>query len=813
VLLLGNVQIGVARARVKNILRLSYGSLLAFVAPLAGVGVWPYAALAVEATDSQPLQQIVVIGTTPVPGMNIDADKIPGNAQSLSTADLNQDGTASIINAISTRLGSVNINDTLADPFQPDILYRGFEASPVLGTPQGLAVYQNGVRINEAFGDTVDWDLFPDIAINRVDIVSSNPLYGLNALGGALSVTMKNGFTFQGADGGFSGGSFNQRQGSSEYGVNNGAFGFYGAVRILNQEGWRLFSADYVRQYYADISYHEGPATIDLSYSRADNRLYGQGAAPVQSLAVNPTSVFTGPQNNVNTLNFITLNAAFAFSDTLSMQSILYMRNFRQTVANGDDSVYTGCTEISALCQGDGLTPLTNAAGALIPDITNGRANIIGQNDFENINSDGLGGSLQLTSSHLLFAHGNEFAVGATFDTADTNFSSGTEVGVLNTQLTVLPSGLFVFTPENTVDSNGDQNAATPVSLNANNKYYGFYMTDTFDVNSLLSVTASARYNIAKIDLMDLVGSNLNGNNRFTHLDPAIGGTYKLLPNVTAFAGYATNNRAPTASEIECSNPLQPCLLPTNLAGDPPNLKQVIAKTIEVGVRGHLDMGSNAGILNWNASLFRTNSEQDIYGISTSISTGFFQNIGSTRRQGFETGLTYRGKKFSGYLQYSYINATFRSPLVLNSPSNPFQDADGNIQVLPGDHLPLIPDNRFKLGGDYWVLPNWSVGASFVYVSDSYYKGDESNQNPQLPGYHTLNLRSTYKVTKHFDIFFNVQNVFDEKYSTFGLFSDPTGVNAPGVPPGADSNGPGVDNRFQSPAMPRAYFGGARFSF
>jgi iron complex outermembrane recepter protein len=799
--------------QLKNIYRMTYGSLLACIGPLAGVAVCSYAAAAAEPTDSQPLQQIVVIGTTPVPGMNVDADKIPGNAQSLSTADLNQDGTASIINAISTRLGSVNINDTLADPFQPDILYRGFEASPVLGTPQGLAVYQNGVRINEAFGDTVDWDLFPDIAINRVDIVSSNPLYGLNALGGALSVTMKNGFTFQGADGGFSGGSFNQRQGSAEFGTNNGAFGFYGAARILNQDGWRLFSADYVRQYYADLSYHDGGATIDLSYSRADNRLYGQGAAPVQSLALNATNVFTGPQNNINTLNFVTLNAAFAFSDTLSMQSVLYMRNFRQSVANGDDSDYTGCTEISALCQGDGLTPLTNSAGALIPDITNGGANIIGQNDFENITSNGLGGSLQLTSSHSLFGHGNAFAVGATFDTASTNFFSGTEVGVLNSELTVLASGLFVFTPENTVDSNGDQNAATPVSLNANNKYYGFYLTDTFDVSSLLSVTASARYNIAKIDLVDLLGSNLDGNNRFTHLDPAIGATYKLLPNVTAFAGYATNNRAPTASEIECSNPLQPCLLPTNLAGDPPNLKQVIAKTIEMGLRGHLALAPNAGVLNWNASLFRTNSEQDIYGISTSISTGFFQNIGSTRRQGFETGLTYQGSKLSAYAQYSYIDATFRSPLVLNSPSNPFQDADGNIQVLPGDHLPLIPNNRIKLGGDYWVLPDWSVGASFVYVSESFYKGDESNQNPQLPGYHTLNLRSTYKVTKHLDIFANVQNVFDEKYSTFGLFSDPTGINAPGVPAGAESNGPGVDNRFQSPAMPRAYFGGFRFSF
>jgi iron complex outermembrane receptor protein len=767
------------------------------ITPAAALVVCSTAWAADDAKDSPPLQQIVVISSAPVPGLNIDADKIPGNTQSLNAADLNQDGAASIINGLANHLGSVSINDTLADPFQPDILYRGFEASPVLGTPQGLAVYQNGVRINEAFGDTVDWDLFPDIAIGRVDIVSSNPLYGLNALGGALSVTMKNGFTFQGVDAGVSGGSFNQRQGSAEYGMNSGAFGFYGAARILDQDGWRLFAHDLVRQYYMDVSYHEGRVTLDLSYARADNQLSGQGAAPIQSLEINSADVFTGPQNNINRLNFITLNAAFALTDTFSAQAILYSRNFRQTVANGDSSQYTGCLQISALCQADGLTALTDAAGALLPDITDGGANIIGQNDFERISTDGLGGSLQLTSNHTLLGQANAFAVGATFDTARTHFVSGTQVGILSSELTVLPSDLALFTPENSVDSAGEPVASTPVGLNTDSKYYGIYITDTFDVTSQLAVTASARYNSAKVELVDQLGANLNGGNRFTHLNPAIGASFKLLPNVTVFGGLATNNRTPTASEIECSNPQQPCLLPSSLASDPPNLKQVVAKSTELGFRGHLAPGSSGGILNWNASVFRTNSEDDIYAISTSISTGFFQNIGSTRRQGFETGLTYHARQWSAYAQYSYVDATFRSPLLLNSPSNPFQNDDGDIQVLPGDHLPLIPKNRLKMGGDYSMTPDWSVGASFTFVSNSFYKGDESNQNPQLPG----------------ELFANVQNLFDQRYSTLGLFGNPTGVNAPGVPVGAESNGPGVDNRFQSPGMPRAYFGGVRFSF
>jgi len=758
-------------------------------------------------TPAGAVDEIVVVGTTPVPGLTVNVDKVPGNVQTLRAADLSRDGTPSLIEGLSTHLGSVNINDTLADAFQPDILYRGFEASSVLGTPQGLAVYQNGVRINEAFGDTVNWDLFPDIAIDRVDIVSANPLFGLNALGGAVSVTMKNGFTYHGLDGELAGGSFDQRQGAVEFGANNGVFGFYAAARLLDQNGWRLFSRDSVRQYYADLSFRQDGASVDLSYTHAENQLYGQGAAPVQSLAINPENIFTGPQNNFNTLNFLALNAELKFTDTLAVQGVLYSRDYRQTVSNGDNSNYTACanTTTATLCQGDGLTPLTDMAGAPIPDISNGGATLIGQNDFERIRSDGLGASLQLTDTAPLFDHGNAFAMGATFDTAETNFFSGTEVGVLNAALTVLPSGLFLDTPE------GTDFSATPVDLNTNNKYYGFYLTDTFDLTSLLSVTASGRYNIAKIDLSDQLGTALSGNNRFTHFNPALGATYQVASGVTVYAGYSTNNRAPTASEIECSDPLQPCLLPSSLAGDPPNLRQVIAHTIEVGLRGR--SSSPDAHFSWNASVFRTNSEDDIYGVATSVSTGFFQNVGSTRRQGFEASLNYQGQQWSGYAQYSYIDATFRSPLVLNSPSNPFQDVNGNIQVLPGDRLPLIPLSRVKLGADYSVSHDWSVGGSLVLATSSFYRGDESNQNPQLPGYHVVSLRTSYHINKQVELFANVQNLFDERYSTFGLFSDPTGVGAPGVPPDADSNGPGVDNRFQSPGMPRAYFGGVKIRF
>ena len=105
------------------------------------------------------------------------------------------------------------------------------------------------------------------------------------------------------------------------------------------------------------------------------------------------------------------------------------------------------------------------------------------------------------------------------------------------------------------------------------------------------------------------------------------------------------------------------------------------------------------------------------------------------------------------------------------------------------------------------------MGGSFVLASSSFYRGDESNQNAPLPGYHVVSLRTSYRLSRPVELFATVQNLFDERYSTFGLFSDPTGVGAPGVPPDADSNGPGVDNRFQSPGMPRGFFGGVKIRF
>jgi iron complex outermembrane receptor protein len=370
----------------------------------------------------------------------------------------------------------------------------------------------------------------------------------------------------------------------------------------------------------------------------------------------------------------------------------------------------------------------------------------------------------------------------------------------------VMASGLVVDTPENTPFS------ATPVSLDASSTYWGLYATDTFNVTPRWAVTASGRYNLARIDLADRRGTNLDGANQYQRFNPAIGAAWKVSSAVTAYGGYSEGARTPNASEIECSNPAIPCLLPSSLASDPPTLKQVVSHTWEAGLRGAL-AAPGGGTLTWNAGLFRTDVDDDIYGVATSLSAGFFQNIGRTRREGVELGARYHSARLTAWASYSFVDATFQSALALPSPSNPFQDGAGDIQVRPGDRLPGIPRHRLKAGADYEVHAGWTVGGSVAWVSDQFYRGDEGNQLAPLPGYAVVNLHSALRVSRAISLFVTVDNALNAHYATFGVLGDPTGIGAPGVPADGVTNGPGVDNHFQSPAAPIAAYGGVKVRF
>ncbi|KIZ37878.1 TonB-dependent receptor plug domain-containing protein, partial [Rhodopseudomonas palustris] len=188
---------------------------------------------------ARPTRRVYVYptGPTPTPGAGIDVDKVASSINAVGAAQIQRTGSLNIADALQQRVPGVVLSDVTGNPFQPDVQFRGFVASPVAGTPQGLAVYQNGVRVNEAFGDTVNWDLIPTAAIRSVTVVTNNPAFGLNALGGAVNVQMKDGFNYQGAELDVMGGSYGRVQGSAQWGKQVDQFAIYGALEGLHDGG------------------------------------------------------------------------------------------------------------------------------------------------------------------------------------------------------------------------------------------------------------------------------------------------------------------------------------------------------------------------------------------------------------------------------------------------------------------------------------------------------------------------------------------------------------------------------------------------
>jgi iron complex outermembrane recepter protein len=706
------------------------------------------------------------------PGV-VELDKIPSNVQTVPASAFDGTKAPDLLQSLDRALPGVALSDQTGNQFQLDLNYRGFIASPVIGTSQGLAVYQNGVRINEVFGDIVNWDFIPQKAINQLTLVPSNPVYGLNAIGGALSFEMKNGYTFHGVEGEITGGSYGRAGATVQAGGEVGNFSGYITADAINDAGWRDDSASSVRRVYADFGARgDNNTEFHVTFTGADNNFGAAAATPGQMLAQNWASVFTIPQTTQNQLAFLTTSATWKPSDTWTYQALAYYRNFQQSHVdgNGTDAQNSGCPNPTVLCfpNLDGtVSNLITTRGQTVPSTGPLGTSVLGEIDRTWTTTNSFGGSVQASSSEKILGFNNNFTAGLSVDRGLVQFSTTSELGTVNANQFPFVQGVGLFIDQ----PSGD---VAPVGLGANTLYTGLYATDTFDVTSRLSITAGGRFNFAQINLTDDLGNDpaLSGNHTYTHFNPMIGATYKLTPNLTFYGDFAEANRAPTPLELACSDPVRPCLIDNALVGDP-NLQQVVTYTFEAGLRGQFNVAP--GLLNWTVGGFHALNTNDILAVSSPIpGHEFFQNAGNTLREGIEANLNYKQDRWNIYANYTYVDATFQNALTLQSPFNPFADANGNISVVPGDHLTGIPSFRFKLGAEYQVTKPWKVGADLNVIGSQWLVGDESNQNPKVPPYWVVNLHSSYKITDNVEVFGLVRNLFDQHYYTFGTFFDVT---------------------------------------
>jgi iron complex outermembrane receptor protein len=745
---------------------------------------------------------------TPAPadsGM-IERDKVPSNTQVLTSADFSHDRSTSFLEGLGQYLPGVFIGDQSGNQFQRDVNYRGFSASPVPGTPQGLAVYQNGVRINESYGDIVNWDFIPEMAIRRLSLVPNSPIFGLNAIGGALTIEMKNGFTYQGKEAEAMIGSYGRRQAAAQAGYQDGNLSAYINADAINDAGWKDFSsASQLRRMYVDVGGRNDTTEVHLAFTGADNKLGAVAATPIEMLSQRWSSVYTWPQTTHLQLAFVNTTANYAPSDTLSFQSNAYYRGYWEAHVDGNGTDGQPCDPTSVLagqlCIGDGLTPINvnyPVVNLLSPNA------FLGEIDRNWTSTNSFGGTAQVTSSDKFLGHDNHFVAGMSIDRGLTQFTGSSQLGTIDQNLFVQGTGVYIDQPADDI---------APVNLFAKNTYTGVYATDTIDVTSQLSVTAGARFNIAQIDLLDETGAEplLNSANHFQRVNPVIGATYKFTPNVTGYAGYSEANRAPTPLELGCSSPTNPCIIDNFLIADPP-LKQVISHTYETGLRGNAGTSPQTGQLSWALGGFYTLLRDDIINVAgTQPMTGYFKNAGNTLREGIETKLNYKLGNWTTYTNYTYVNAVYRSALIISSPNDPFADANGNIFVAPGDHMPGIPAQRFKAGVEYAVTDAWKFGADVSYTGTQWLIHDDNNLNPKVPAYAVVNLHGSYQVAKNIELFGLVNNLFNNHYYAAGTFFQTDGFNSNkfGAPNFFVQNDP----RTFLAAMPLAGYAGIRATF
>ena len=291
------------------------------------------------ASAQESLQTIEVVGVAPVPGGGIDKEKVPSNVQTIDASDLVPSKSPSLLDGIVQYLPFVSLSDQSGNQFQRNLDYRGFNASPVPGTPQGIAVYQNGNRINEAFGDVVNWDLIPQMAIARMTMMPNNPLFGLNATGGALSIEMKNGFNYHGTEAQLSGGSYGRISGGAQSGYQDGNIAAYVAADSTYDRGWRDFSSSsQIRRMYVDLGARGDQTEFHVSFTGADNKLGAAAATPVELLNQRWSSVYTWPQSTHLQLAFLQANGKWTPSDTLTVQANAYFRAYRASHIDGNGS-------------------------------------------------------------------------------------------------------------------------------------------------------------------------------------------------------------------------------------------------------------------------------------------------------------------------------------------------------------------------------------------------------------------------------------------------------------------------------------------
>ncbi len=758
--------------------------------------------------------RVDVVSATPLAGTDLSIDQIASPVQTATAADVGNSGALELGDFLNRRLNGVSLNEMQGNPFQPDVNFRGYTASPLLGTPEGISVYVDGVRQNQPFGDVVSWDLIPKDAISEITLVpGSDPLFGLNTLGGALSITTKNGVSNPGLSGSVLYGSSGRKSVDAQWGGGESTgFNWFLSGLGFHESGWRTESPSDVRQGFARLGWRTSKTDLALTMSYAYNTLLGNGLQDYRLLQTNYASVYSIPDSTANRSPAFNFIARHSFSENLTFSGNAFYRNIRSETINANfnsgeigNNIYQPTAQEQAVLSAAGYTgfPTSGAnisntpfpkwpciAEALTPggspDSTCDGVNIYSK---EVQNEYGFSGQFTWTASPGIGR--NQFAAGANIDGNNINYTQTTDYAY------VLPTYALVSVPAwqdgSTVDSSGNP-VNTQVGLHGHAPNWSLYFADTLTLWKTVNLTISGRYNRDTINNLDLLNpvagtGSLTGDYTFQRFNPAVGITWSPVSSVNAYARYSQGSRAPTSIELGCADPSDPCSLPNAFSSDPP-LHQVVTATWEAGLRGKSEI-SFIRHLNWNVGAFRAENRNDILFISSVIlGTGYFQNFAKTQREGFDADLDGHIGPVTWGFDWTLLSATYQSTETVDGSANNTSDSalagypglSGNIDIHPGNRIPLLPKQTGKAYLDYQATKKLMFDLNEVVVSSSYARGNENNAykadgvyylGPGVsPGYAITNFRAHYDLTRHLQLAVQIDNLFNHEYYTAAQLSN-----------------------------------------
>jgi outer membrane receptor protein involved in Fe transport len=733
---------------------------------------------------------------------------------------------------------SVSVTEMGGNPWQPEVTFRGYSASPLLGMPQGMSTYVDGVRVNEPFGDVTLWDKIPNFAIGGMQLVpGSNPMYGLNTLGGAIAIQTKSGRQAQGVGIEAEYGSWNRKRALVEYGgvSKDGSMDFYIGHQTTKEDGWRQFSPSHLNQTFAKTGWQSEKTKLDLSYIGTDNKLIGNGFTPEHMLSGDRDQIHTRPDWSNNYYHHLALNGSHWVNNDVMLSGNAYYRKSNRYTKNGD--LYESeMTDGASSHEMYGTTFGNCSTGDGTPCELKGSVLNKTQTKQDNY---GLAG--QMTFNQDFMGKKNQFIVGTGFDYSLIRFKQSETVNIGNIGLEgVSPSGqsvtVFDSSREPILTGAGALPQTQTTGLTGKQWTASLFATDTLSLNDKWHLNAGVRYNHTKVDNDDTLRGSLAQSPRsltavddYKRLNPTIGITHTPTDRLSVFGTYSESSRAPTSIELGCSNPAYGCLLPSAMADDPP-LKQVVAKTYDFGARGSL-----TDEVKWNASIYHAMNHQDLQFIraGNSTSRGYYSNVGRTERQGLDLGLSGQHDRFKWSASYSYIRATYDSDFSLvNSANSSAPDTGANksiYNVTKGDRMPSIPEHQFKARAQYDMTPKWSVGSNLVYFSDQFVMGNENNEHQantatcldggttlrdnkracgsgKISDYTVVNLDTQYNFGGGWKAFAKAINIFDNDYYVAGRLAE-TMFDASGA------YGLEIKSRGVIPGAPRAAWIGMRYEF